>query len=450
MSIRKIIFFLCLITTLNIVAKESTVTLQSADRDKITIRYDASVGRDGSASISILNVQKRLGVENSGKYRHPERVRVVFFDKSGGHSEDKFSSDIATEALMIPSDEISYPRSSDGIIWLDEQPELKLRLLSRSSSLSIPVYLAYYEKKHRYKVFASCGNLTIPLSLSSSTAEGADASSSMSKKKRTVTSTEEIEQESDLTDKEIAILLIERIQSLLAQSSTNSLPDGLETYVSQLRQLELTITDREVKTKIADLLTKIEEKKSEVASSASQLRRQEEADAAVKSEEAEARRNLDYLNERLDNFSSLSENDVAELKSVANDLRRKSHSVSDETLAAEMTAAADRCDGEVKKLEDSKKRRNVWMILGGIFLAILMFIGNHFLQHFRNLRNQKGIEEMQARIVKQAESDAKRRARGLAHNHMAKARNTARGNMTKTVNNSINKVTKGKGNKVTI
>lgn len=448
MGFRPILFLLFLTLSSTLCAKELTETLQSSDGDKVTVRYDVTVNQDGTAGISILNVQKRLGVDNSGQYRHPERVRVLFFDKSGGHSEDKFKSDIHTEALMIPADEINYSRSVDGIVWLDEQPELRLKLIASSSSLSIPVYLAYYEKKHRYKVFASCGNLTIPLSIANN--DRSEGKTALTKQTRTLTTTEEIEQESDLSDMEIVLLLMERIQSLLSQSPSGILPDGLDTYVGQLRQLELTITDRDVKTQIAELLTRIEDRKSEAASTASRLRMQEEADAAARSEETEARRNLEYLNERLDNVAGLSENDITELKSVANDLRRKSHSISDAGLASEMRSAADRCDGEAKKIDDAKKRRNIWMIIGGILLAILMFVGNHFLQQFRNLRNQKGIEEMQARIVKQAENDAKRRARSLAHNHMAKARNAARGNVTKTVNNGIDKITKGKGNKVTI
>lgn len=448
MIVRNIIFLLSLLLSLSLSAKESSVTLRSSDKDEVTVRYDVTVNKDGTASISILNVLKRLGVENRDRYRHPERVKVLFFEKSGGHGEDRFKSDIAIEALMIPSDEISYTGSDEGIVWLDEQPELKLKLHTERSSLSIPVSLAYYEKKHRYKVFASCGNLTIPLSLPQN--EEGTAVPQMGKRTRTITTTEEIEQDTDMPDAQSAGILIEKIQGLLDQSSFSGMPEGLDTYVDLLRQHELKITDRDLRTKITDLLRKVEERKSEVNSSASRLRMQEEAEAAAKAVEKEARQIMDYLKERLENISKLSENDVAEMKSLANELRRKSHSVTNENLALEMKSVADRCDEEAKKIDESKKRRTIWMIIGGILLAIIMFVGNQFFQYFRNLRSQKGIEEMQARIVKQAESDAKRRARGLAHNHMAKMRNTARGKAVKAVNSSINNVTKGKGKKVTI
>ncbi len=447
MSLRVIIFFVGIILPVLLWAKDSSVTLQSPQRDQVTVKYDLTVNKDGTVGITFLNVRKRLGVENSDRYRHSDRVRVLFFDKSGGHSEDKFTSDFPTEALMIPSDEITYSRSADGIVWLDEQPELKLKLHAENSSLSTPVYLAYYEKKQKYKLFALCGNLTIRLSISHND-EGV-VNPQMKKKSRTLTTTEEIEEDTE-SDSEIAKLLIERIQNQLDQSSVNDLSNWLDADVGELRKLDLTITDRELKAKIADIFMKVEERKSEVATSSSRLRMQEEAEAVAKAEATDARRTMDYLNERLDNISNLSESDVAEMKSMANDLRRRSHSVSDENLAAEMKSVADRCEEEAKKIDESKERRNIWMIIGGILLAILMFVGNQFFQYFRNLRSQKGIEEMQARIVKQAESDAKRRARGLAHNHMAKARNAARGKAVKAVNNGINNVKNGKGKKVTI
>lgn len=444
MSVKNIIFFFGIILSVPLWAKTTSVTLQSADRDKITVKYDVTVNKDGTATIVIQDVKPRLGWNNGDKYREQEKVKVLFFDKNGGHNEYKVKSDITTDALMVSSNEISYSSSQYGIVWLDERPEINLKLHTDSSSLSIPVYLAYYEKKHTYKVFASCGNLTIPLSLPRNEA----VADGLKKEKviRTLTTTEEIEEETVLSDNDQAMLLINQIQKLLDESSSSCMPDGIDFYKGELLKLRLTITDRDVLTKISDLFGKIEERKLEVASSTSMRHKQDKADA----EADEARQNMNYLNERLDNISKLSENDVADMLSRARDLRSKSYSVSDEKLASEMKSVADRCDEAANKIDKSKKRRNVWLIIGGILLTIIMFVGNQFFQHFRNLRSQKGIEEMQARIAKQAESDAKRRVRGLVHNHMAKARNAARGKAVKAVNSSINNVTKGKGKKVSI
>lgn len=436
-------FFCCLSMTMG--AKEQTATLQIPDGGKVVVRYDEKVDREGAVTISILGVQKKLGAENSNQL---DRIRVLFFDKNGGHSEDQFVSKIATEALSVRSDEVTYNRSSDGIVWLDEQPELKLRLHTSASTLFIPVYIARYEKKHKYKILASCGTMTIPISRRDS--QESPASATMSKVSRTVTTTEEIEGTADLPDAEIASNLIARIEDMIDQSPADRLPEGIDFYVGQLRELEFSIKDRNVKSRIAETLSKVENKKVEVSDYASRLRRQEGDDAATRAEEKEARRNLEYLNERLANSKDLSENDVAELKSLANEMRRQSHSVSDPGLASDMKSVADRCDEEVKKFDDSKKKKNIWMIIGGVILAILMFVGNLVFRHFRDLNNQKSISDMQEKLAKQAAGEAKRRARGMAYNKMAQTRNAVRGKVTGSVEKGIDNLSKGKGKKVSI
>lgn len=441
----KILVFLVCCFSLRLSAKEKTETLQIPDVGRLIIRYDENVDKNGTASISILSVQKKFGMGYSNRL---DRIRVLFFDKSGGHSEDEFISGIATEALMVSSDEMTYIRSADGIVWLDEKPELKLQLKTNSSSLAIPVYIAQYEKKHKYKILASCGKLVIPLSIPKHQAFAASAPNG--KVSRTITTTEEIEEVADLSDNEVAGILLNRIQELLEQSPADRLPEGLDSYVEELRKVEVKIKDAGLRAKISDMLSRVENKKSEVAENESRLRMQEGDDAAAKAEEKEARRNMDYLNERLANISGLTENDVAEMKTLANELRRQSHSVSDPQLASEMKSVADRCDEEAKKIDDSKKRRNIWLIIGGILFGVVMFVGNQTFQHFRNIRNQKSISEMQERIARQAQNEAKRRAHGLAYNQIAKTRNAVRGRVMNNVDKGIENLSKGKGNKVTI
>lgn len=426
-------------------AKEQTATLQVPDGGKVIIRYDETVDREGNATIAVLNVQKKLGAEHSNQL---DRIRVLFFDKSGGYSNDHFKADIATESLLVPSDEMSYSRSADGVVWLDERPELKLQLRKSDVELSIPVYIAKYEKKHRYRILASCGTLSIPLAMPSQASTGAKTPEGRGS--RTITTTEEIEDVADLPDSEVAEILIGRINDLIAGSPADRLPEGLDFYVGQLREVEFNLRDAALKAKIAETLRKVETRKNEVAEYASQLRMQESNDAMARSQQKEARRNLDYLNERLDNVSALSEGDVAEMKALANEMRRQSHAVDDPALAAEMKSVADRCDAEVKKIDDKKKKRNIWMIVGGVLLGILMFVGNQTFQHFRNLRNQKNITEMQDKLAKQAQGEAKRRARAMAYNQMAKQRNAVRGNVTRKVEKGIDNVTKGKGKNITI
>ena len=234
-------------------------------------------------------------------------------------------------------------------------------------------------------------------------------------------------------------------------SSRTNLPEGLDDYTSQLRQLELVVTDKYVKSSISEVLQNVENKKAEIERLKSEVQKQVEKDAARKRTEEEADHNIKYVSDRLDNIENLTENDVSELKSYANDLRRQSYGVENPELSEQMKKTADRCDEAIKKIEDSKKRRTIWTVIGGILLAILMFVGNQIFVHFRNLRSQKGIEEMQAKIVRQAENQAKRRARSMVRSKISQAENKIIRKSQDTVksglNNGIDTLSKGKGKK---
>jgi len=437
-------FLLLFVGSLSITAKEITATLLSSSRDKVTIRYDVS-SRDGSILIKFTNVRKQLSVEHSNKYNKQDYIKVLFFDKTGGFSEDEFRSDFTTEALTIPSDKLKYTYSREGYVWLDELPQLNVQLLVPQATLSIPIYLAYYKKKHTYEVFARCSTLDVELDNSS---VGNDAKALvLDKRTRTITQYEDVEVDSELDNTEIANNLVGEIEKIMAIGPATQIPEGLDFYINKLRELEYTITDRSTKQKIGDVLKRVADWKQEVKQAG-----QEEADGeARKNSEREARNNLAYLNERLDSIDKLTDSDVAEMKSVANELRRQSHAVDNPELAREMKSAADRCDTEVKKMDDAKKRRNIWMIIGMILLGILMFIGNQLFQHFRNLRNQKRMEDMQNKMVNRAQNEAKLRARNMVRSKVNRVQNAARQKSRDAVRNGVKKgvdnIAKGKGGK---
>lgn len=439
-----LVFLLLFVGSLSITAKEITATLLSSSRDKVTIRYDVS-SRDGSILIKFTNVRKQLSVEHSNKYNKQDYIKVLFFDKTGGFSEDEFRSDFTTEALTIPSDKLKYTYSREGYVWLDELPQLNVQLLVPQATLSIPIYLAYYKKKHTYEVFARCSTLDVELDNSS---VGNDAKALvLDKRTRTITQYEDVEVDSELDNTEIANNLVGEIEKIMAIGPATQIPEGLDFYINKLRELEYTITDRSTKKKIGDVLKRVADWKQEVKQAG-----QEEADGeARKNSEREARNNLAYLNERLDSIDKLTDSDVAEMKSVANELRRQSHAVDNPELAREMKSAADRCDTEVKKMDDAKKRRNIWMIIGMILLGILMFIGNQLFQHFRNLRNQKRMEDMQNKMVNRAQNEAKLRARNMVRSKVNRVQNAARQKSRDAVRNGVKKgvdnIAKGKGGK---
>lgn len=432
-------------------AEEVTETLYSDDGDKVTVRYDITC-RNEILYLTFSDVKNHLGNVNGNKYRESEKVKVVYFDKNGGFVGDKFLSDIETDAVAVASDEIEYRWSEKGFVWIDNELELQLKLLVPKATLSIPIYLAYSKKPHTHNVFAYCGVLDIPLAEPRSV--GSYTSTTVNEKVTMSSAAEELEQQTELTDDELALRIVDKINELLEYSSDIALPEGLDAYVSQLRQLELTISEQNVKRQVARTLREVEDKKEEVARVTSDMKRVEEEDAARKAVETEAQQNLKYLNERLDNIEKLTENDIAELKTTANELRRQSHAVENDELARQMRKVADRCDDEVKKIDDAKKKRNIWMVIGGVILSVLMAVGNHTLQHLRNMRNQKGIEDMQDKIVRRAEYEAKRRAQNLVRSKVNKVENVARQKsrdlVRNGVNNGVNKMKKKDNKSYTI
>lgn len=447
----KYLKYICLVyalfSTISLCAKEFTEKLKSQTNDIVTITYNVVVN-DGNVSVSFGKLRKQLGLGNNEKYDDPSKIKLLFFDKNGGLQGDVFNSKISTEALTINRDEMSYSRSEEGYVWLDDQPELHLKLYAREAKLSIPVYIAYYRKKHTYDIIAYCGNLNIPLSQQPHQGQSHELQSQKPSMK-TITEQEVIEGE--LSPSELALELIEKVNEILQQNTGTTLPGYFDTYTSELRRIELNISDARLKQQIKEVLERAEEKRIELEQSSSLANQQAAEEATIVSLENDVRANLEYLNDRLGKKDELSESDMAKLKDLADELRRKSHSVKDSVLAEQMNRAADQCDEQMQKIENAKKKKNLWMIIGGILLAILMFVGNQVFQHFRNIRSQKGIAEMQEKMVKRAENDARRRARNAINSKVNQIQNAAIDKSRQTVRGGVkkgvNSLTKGKDNK---
>lgn len=435
-----VIVFIFISNVISVGAKEYTATLQSSSRDKVTIKYNV-ISRDEDITIVFNSANFVLGLDNSDKYKKNSYVKPLFFDRSGNYLEDSFQSDMETEAVKIPYDDINYSQSKEGYVWLNERPEIRLKLLSSTATLSLPIYLAYYVKPHKYKIFASCGNLDIPLSKSVPKKEM--VSSTKGTVTKTVTITEEIEEDFELTPDMEAEIIIGKIETLLQQDYDNMSLESLERCYDSLWKIEPKVKDKTLKSRIGKVLQEVEKIKNDF----SKKEKEREVDAIYMQKEYEARKNLEYLKERLDNIEKLNEGDIAELKATANELRRSSYEMKDKELADQMKQAADQCDDEVKKIEEAEKSRSLWMIIGGIFIVILMFIGNILFQHYRSVRSQKNIEEMQRR----AENEAKRRARGMVNSEIIRTQNASRQkcqNVVKNgVKNNINNIANGKGEK---
>lgn len=428
-------------------AKEYEETLYSGAKDKVTIKYQIKES-NGQVTIFFSKPVIQLSLSNRESYDDYDKVMVMFFDRNGGVKDDNFTSVIGgTEAIMVRSDDMKYVWSNDGYVFIEDDATINLTLLREKATLSIPIYLVYYKKRGKYEVFARCGTLQIQLEKGQNPSTSGGGPETVT---RTVEKKEVVQQEEELTDAQMALMLVDRIHELLGQCSATSLPDGLSTYEDQLRKLELTITDKDTKAKISNVLKQIEDKKQEVAKLLDEIKIEDVAESTRQAVTNQARQDLAYVNERLDNIDKLTESDVAELKTNASSLRKQSYQVDDKELARDMQRAADRCDDEFKRIEDGKKRRTIWMVIGGIIAAIAMFFGNQAFQHYRNLQSQKGLEAMQDKIARRAENEAKRRAQSVVRSKVSRVQSQARRKANDAVRDGINKgvnsVTKGKGN----
>ena len=391
-------------------AVEVEDTIMSMSKDYVFVRYNIAE-HNGKIIVSFSEVRKRLGLKYRDKYRKLNEVCVLFFDR-GGDYKDKFKSDIGTEPLTVRSNEIRYIQSDDGYVRLDNRTDISLDLLTDQSTLSLPIYLAHYEGKQHYKVFAKCENLNIRLS---KRAKKGASGNAMEVVKREIPVTEEVEVGTDITPAQEAELLIDNVRESLGQDNPSMATlESLGRKIDRLRDLEVVIPDMALKSKINNILQIYDSQKQAAKQQQDDEDKMERQMADQQENEKQAKGDLAYLTERLEHSEEWTEEDLGELKSCSNSLRRKAHSIENPELAQEMKDAADKCDEEIKKVEEAKKKRNLLMIAGGVLLCIFLFVGNQLSQHIRNMRNIKSMEDTQNKIAKRAEDEALRRAQSTA------------------------------------
>lgn len=376
-----------------------TDSLYSKDNDLVIIQYDVAQA-DGQLSVRFHSVRKILGGVNRRKYEKLDHVKAIFFDRIGSFGKTKFSG-IGVNAFMRPED-VAYTSSDDGYFIIDEQPQLTFgKKAGGIKPFYIPVFLAYYKKKDTYDVFAKCGNLEIMPPKAKRVASNYDIGNALPVSSQTQTITSQEEQESSFDEDEIN----ERIQdlyTLLQEQNTVPFTDELTRAHDALSQMKYSVRDTRLKARINKVMEAYSEKKEELENAS-----QEAADAAA-------------VEARLDAAAQ----------------------------AARMQARRDSIETAQQKQTEKDKKRNIWMIIGGIVLAALAFVGNQTFLYFRNVKNQRNLMEMQESVVKRAEGEAKRRAQSMARNQAHKMESQARGKVRKAVsqgvNNARNKVGKNK------
>ena len=377
-------------------AKTVKDTLVTTDGDRIILTYEISRSED-HYTLRFNNQQKKLGRINGDKYADLSKVAVMFFDRTGGFSNNVSIKNMVPEAFMVPSN-VNYEHSSDGFFVVQDYPTLNFTAKG-SSDITIPIYLAYHPKKGKYTLFSKCKGMKIHLSASSSTTRQQGPARIT---QQTVTSTTEIE-----ADNTAALKVMESIKlakELLYEADKLPFSESLQDEIRFIRVQKREITDAGLLSQISDVLQMYEDKKAslEENASAAQIAAQQKAEEKAKRE--------------------------------AEEIQAKNDSI--------MSAQQEQAEKD--------KERNLWMIIGGVILAILAFIGNQVFQSFRNNRNQKNMMNIQQSIANQAEAEAKRRARNAIRTTTNRTVNQAKSEVREAVRKKTTIKVNGKSKNLSI
>lgn len=355
-------------------AKEVSDTLVSTKNDRIIVTYDITQN-NGHVVIKFCDVKKKLGRTFKDEYKKLDEVAVFFFDRVESFDDMKFSG-IDTQAFMTPAN-VKYRRSKDGYFLMHDNPTLEMDVASTElQSVSIPMFLAHYEGKRHYKVFSRCENLVIKLNSRS----GVSYDTSSQQTSQVITSQEEVG--STFSEEDEAGILINKVDDLLKEQDEFPFSDELKQAISSLRDRSYRITDEKLSSRISETLAACKAKEDDLKAKANAT-----AEAAAREAEEKAQKAAEQAQARQDSIAAVAQ----------------------------------------QKAEEDKKR-NLWLMIGGVALAVLAFVGNQVAQHFRNAKNQKNVIDMQNAVAKQAEQEAKRRARNIAQEQARQARNEMKKN----------------------
>ena len=332
-------------------AKEVKDTLYSTNGDRVIENYNMTLS-GGQVTVKFNSVLKKLGQRTQEKYKKLDEVCVVIFDRNGNFRDLIFEGQ-ATQAFMVPSN-ITYTPSADGYFLLQDNPMLQFSVQQgEEANLSIPLYLAHYEKKRHYKVFGQCGMLQLAVKPTNGKGTGAAqgyGGGEHSVGETTITS-EELTDEG-LAPAEEANIRINSINSMLQKANKLPLSEELTHEVSMLRELRFKITDESVNKQISATLEAYDNKKQELES---QAEANEQAAAAEKAQK---------------------------------DLLAKAQTDSLSAMSA-LQAAKD-------------KKEMMWLIGGLGGLALLIFGGKQVVQTIKNSQLQKAQRQMMEGISKMA------------------------------------------------
>ena len=350
---RQRLFFLCclaacMVCCTTVQAKELKDTLFSTTGDRLILSYSLTQS-GGQVTVRFNNVQKKLGKQYQDKYKKLNEVAVVMFDRTGNYTDVKFEGQ-TTSAFMVPAN-VTYTPSEDGYYLIQENPQLQFSVKQgEKAQLDIPLYLAHYEGKHRYKVFGRCGTLKIETGGGKAVTNVAGGGAAQAEVETTITSEELVDE--GLAPADEATIRISSIESLLEKVNKLPFPEELTHEVAMLRELRFKVTDEGVSKQISKTLEAYDSKRQELEAQAEANQQAAAAQQAAKASQAQA---------MTDSLSA-------------------------------MTA-----------LQAAKDKKDMMWLIGGIGgLALLIFGGKQVFQMVKNNQMQKAQRKMMEDISKMA------------------------------------------------
>lgn len=384
-------------------AKPYKETIYTADEDSIIVSYDIEYKGD-KVVISFIDVETKLSRQNSRRYRKPENIKVAFFDNTGRYNNIVFSG-ITPEVITVPSN-LRYTKSNKGYFFLEENPFLSFTIKEREKqTVYIPLYLTYYEGRSERKIFSGSSKFRIELDPPSlaNTNSNTNANSSARHHSES-TSVALSNSDADSGEAESVYAQIELVTELLNEQTKLPFGDVLIMEFSKLRAMKRSVEDRQLSRAIQQCLDDYDVKKAEIE--AAEMMAAQNAKMEEEQRERERQQQAEEEQKRLEE--------------------------------------------EQKKQAEEEKKRTIWMTIGGVILAALCFIGNQFLQHFRNLRNQRSMLEIQQDLTRRAEAEAKRHARNYTRRKVSDVVNSAKRGTQDIVRNKVNQAGGNKSKKISI
>ena len=364
-------------------SKEVRETLRSSAGDEFIITYDLS-HNDEEVVIRFKGASKTLGESSRRQYKDPEKLDFVIFDRDRAFDGISFTS-LEPKPFITPGS-LRYGYESKGYFFLKESPELVfVRKSVKDCEIVIPIFLSYYERRGKYRLIEEFPDFKIAVTAKKQVTKIVESMA-------VVTTEEQVTITAEDSEDDLELLCV-AIRNNLKRQKELPFDDILLGHIEELGRMQRQRTSAEDQRLISATLDLIEDKRLEL-------------------------KNLE--------------------KEKENELRREQER-KERQVAAELKAEQDAIREAEEAKEAQRQKRNIWMIIGGVILAILGFGGNQVIQHVRNSKNQKSMMEMQQSLVKQAEGDAKRRVRSIATNTARQTVNKARSTGRQAVQAQVTK-----------